>query len=240
MNKGGLIYVFNIAYELGKWAFVIIIIGSLIHYFLVTLFVISGASMEPEFHNGQVVVVSRIGLFTGKYKRGDPMVIKFPGDPEHKKYIKRLIGLPNEKIKVKNNEVFINNTKITESYIKPVAEEFLPYYYEFDEWEQEAQILHTRGKVLIKPDVETSLGPNDYFLMGDNRENSNDSRKWFPAPKSDIIGPVRFIIGEIISKKYCVGTTTLCFPGMTFKNWGPVVNPYYSDTEDPSKTNVPF
>ena len=240
MTKGGLIYVLNVAYELGKWAFVIIIIGSLIHYFLITLFVISGASMESEFHNGQIVIVSRIGLFTGKYKRGDPMVIKFPGDPEHKKYIKRLIGLPNEKIKIKNNEVFINNTKITESYIKTVAEEFLPYYYEFDEWEQEAQILHSQGKVLIKPDLETSLGPNDYFLMGDNRENSNDSRKWFPAPKDDIIGPVRFIVGEIVPGRYCLSATSLCLPGITFKDWGPVVNPYYSDTEDPSKTNVPF
>jgi len=237
MTKGGLIYALNIAFELGKWAFVIVILGTLIHYFVITLFVISGSSMEPEFHNGQIVLVSRIGLFTGKYRRGDPMVIKFPGDPDHKKYIKRLVGLPGEKIEIKNNQVFINDTKITEAYVKPVAEEHLPYFYENEEWEEEATQLHKQKKVLIKPDLVTQLGKDDYFLMGDNRENSNDSRKWYPASKSDMIGPVRFILGQIVQKCFSNG---ICLPWFSFKTWGPVVNPYYSETEDPSKTNVEF
>lgn len=114
--KEGLIYFSNIAYELGKWAFLVLVIGTIVHYFLATVFVISGPSMEPEFHDGQIVVVSRIGLFSGKYKRGDPMVIKFPGDPDSKKYIKRLIALPQEKIRIKNNEVFINDKKALGKY----------------------------------------------------------------------------------------------------------------------------
>ena len=164
--------------------------------------------METDFHDGEVVLVSRIGQFSGQYQRGDPMVIKFPGDPDHKKYIKRLIGLPGETLTIKDNEVYINGQKLTETYIRPVAEEYLPGWYETEALDAEAKLLHSQGKVMTEPDMTVKLGPDDYFFMGDNRENSNDSRVWYPASKSDIIGPVRFIL----------------YP---FKYWGPVVNPYY-------------
>ena len=211
MNKEGFFYYLNIAYELGKWAFAVVIIGTFFHYFIATIFVISGPSMESSFHDGQVVLVSRIGLFTNQYSRGDPMVIKFPGDPEHKKYIKRLVGLPGEKLEIKDNQVYINNKELIETYISAVAEEFLPVFeYEQEEWNQEASILHAKGKALVKPDMISVLANDDYFLMGDNRENSNDSRKWSSASKSDMIGPVRFILWPL-------------------SDWGPVVNPYYLD-----------
>jgi len=209
-TKGGLVYAANVAYELGKWGFAIIIVGTLIHNFLATIFVISGPSMEPNFHSGQIVLISRIGLFTGKYRRGDPMVIRFPGDPESKKYIKRLIGLPGEKLEIRNNKVYINDEHLIEPYIKPVAEQYLPFYYEREEWETEADTLHAQGQVLVKPDLISELGQDDYFLMGDNRENSNDSRKWYPASKGDMIGPVRFVLWPL-------------------KDWGPVVNPWYGE-----------
>jgi signal peptidase I len=223
--KEGLIYFSNIAYELGKWAFLVLVLGTIVHYFLATVFVISGPSMEPEFHDGQIVIVSRIGLFSGKYSRGDPMVIKFPGDPDSKKYIKRLVALPQEKIQIKNNEVFINDKKIYESYVRPVDEIFLPYYYENPEWEEEARQLHSQGKVLTKPDLIRKLDDKEYFLMGDNRENSNDSRKWYPAGKSDLIGPVVFILGQIKTDPDCIG---FCIPKLSLDGWGPVVSPYYS------------
>lgn len=211
MDKEGLIYWSSVAYELGKWAFAILIIGTLLHYFIATVFIISGPSMEPSFHSGQVVMISKIGLFTGKYERGDPMVIKFPGDPEKRKYIKRLIGLPGEKLTIQSNKVYINDKRLDESYITAVAEQFLPdYAYDYQQWETEADLLHSRGLQLIKPDMTTYLKSDDYFLMGDNRENSNDSRKWYPASKSDMIGPVRFVLWPL-------------------SDWGPVVNPYYEE-----------
>jgi len=227
MNKEGLIYFSNLAYELGKWAFIIIIIGTLMHYFLATIFVISGPSMEVEFHDGQIVMVSRIGLFTGAYQRGDPMVLKFPGDPEKKKYIKRLIGLPGETVMIKDNDVFINNKKLTETYVKPVDELYEPYYYEVPDWEQEAIDLHAQGKVLTKPDMTVKLGKDDYFFMGDNRENSNDSRKWYAASRSDIVGPVRFIMGQLnLKRDDCMD---FCTPQFTLRDWGPVALPYYGN-----------
>lgn len=213
MNRQSLIYFSNVVYELGKWAFVILILGTLIHYFLATIFVISGPSMETSFHNGQIVGVSRIGLFTGAYKRGDAMVLKFPGDPDHKKYIKRLIGLPGETVEIKENRVYINGTLLPEPYIQYVGADIegsWPVFYDSDELEAEAFALHAQGKAQTQPDMQVTLGPDDYFLMGDNRENSNDSRKWFAANKKDLVGPVRFIL----------------FP---FNAWGPVVNPYYPD-----------
>lgn len=214
-----LIYFANLAYELGKWAFGIVIIATIVYYFFATIFIISGSSMEPEFHNSQIVIVSRIGLFTGKYSRGDAMVIKFPGDPEHKKYIKRLIGLPGEQIDIRDNKVYINGEQIIETYIRPVTECPVKYYksndcqawfYEEASWKIEANKLHAQGKVLTKPDVSDQLNNDEYFLMGDNRENSNDSRKWYPASLQDMIGPVRFIVWPL-------------------SDWGPVVNPYYGN-----------
>lgn len=208
MNKR-FVYAINLIYELGKWAFLILILGSVIHYFLFTIFIIDGPSMEPNFHTNQLVLVSRIGLFTGKYKRGDPMVLKFPGDPEHKKYIKRLVGLPGDTFEIKNNTIFINDQPLVEEYIKPVAEEFLPPSYDTVELEYEATMLHKQGKVQTKPDIPRMVLTSDqYFLLGDNRENSNDSRRWYPASRYDLIGPVRFIL-------------------LPFDNWGPVVNPFY-------------
>lgn len=196
-------------YELGKWAFLILIVGTIIHYFLFTIFIIDGPSMEPNFHTNQLVLVSRIGLFSEKYKRGDPMVLKFPGDPEHKKYIKRLVGLPGDTFQIKNNTVYINDQPVAEEYIRPVGELFLPSTYDTVELQFEAEELHKIGRVQTKPDVSRIvLSKNQYFLLGDNRENSNDSRRWYPASRSDLIGPVRFIL-------------------IPFKDWGPVVNPYY-------------
>lgn len=226
MYKNRTIYFLNIAYELGKWALAIIILATACHYFLFTIFSISGPSMESGFHDGQIVFVSRIGLFTGQYKRGDPMVLKFPGDPDHKKYIKRLVGLPGDTIQIADNRVYINGKALIETYVKPVDDLYAPYYYEVESWEQEAKTLHEQGRVLIKPDLKTTLGPDEYFLMGDNRENSNDSRKWYAASRSDLIGPVRFILGQFKKDPECMGT---CLPSFTLAGWGPVLNPYYGE-----------
>lgn len=158
-------------FELGKWFLIVIIALFLIHYFVVTIFVVSGQSMEPNFHDKEVVLINRINLFTNRFARGEPMVIKFPGDPQHKKYIKRLIGLPGETVEIKNNGIYINGRKLIESYIP--------------------------SNFITEPltgQTVWHLGKGEYFLVGDNRQNSSDSRVWGVAERKNMTGPVKMIL----------------------------------------------
>ena len=166
-----LIYGGGVVYELGRAFIIAVIILILIHYFAFTVFVVSGPSMEPNFHDKQVVLINRFNLFTNNFDRGEPMVLKFPGDPEHKKYIKRLIGLPGDTVELKNGHFYINGQRLYESYIA-------------DEIYTEPANSQTIWK----------LSDGEYFLSGDNRPNSSDSRHWGVAKRSDMIGPVKMIL----------------------------------------------
>lgn len=156
------------AYELTKWIIIVLVIGTLIHFFVGTLFIVDGESMEPNFHSGQYILVNRWQYNFGKPLRGDVVVLKFPGDPEHKKYIKRIIGLPGEHVEIIDGYVYINSTKFSEPYIP--------------------------AGVLTLPNLNRYLRDDDYFLLGDNRYNSSDSRIWGICPKRDLIGRAWFSI----------------------------------------------
>lgn len=127
--------------------------------------------MEPNFHDREVVIINRFNLFTGNFRRGNPMVLKFPGDPDRVKYIKRLIGLPGDYVEIKNNSIYINNKPLTESYIPPS--------------------FSTEATSAVST---WQLREGEYFLIGDNRGNSSDSRAWGVARKSDMTGPVKLIL----------------------------------------------
>lgn len=150
------------AYELTKWIVVLLVVGTMIHLYVGTLFIVDGESMEPNFHSGQYILVNRWKYNFGTPTRGDAVVLRFPGDPEHKKYIKRIIGLPGEQVEIKDGAVYINGQKLNEPYIP--------------------------AGVLTEPDLTKDLGSDDYFLLGDNRDNSSDSRIWGICPKRDLIG----------------------------------------------------
>lgn len=167
-----LFYGASVAYELGR-AFILLVVALLIvHYFLATIFVISGPSMESNFHDKETVLVSRINLFTNKFTRGEPIVLKFPGDPKHKKYIKRLIGMPGDKVEIRDSQIWINGRQLIESYL----DKGMPTTPA-----QNNQTIWTLGK-------------NQYFLVGDNRLNSADSRDWGIAERADMLGPVKMIL----------------------------------------------
>lgn len=156
------------AYELTKWIIILLVTGTLVHFFVGTLFIVDGESMEPNFHNGQYILVNRWQYNFGEPERGDVVVLRFPGDPEHKKYIKRIIGLPGEHVEIIDRYVYINGKKLTETYIPP--------------------------GILTSPNVNRYLREDDYFLLGDNRYNSSDSRVWGICPKRDLIGKAWFTI----------------------------------------------
>ena len=169
--KEKFIYGTGCLFELTKWLVVVIVLILMVNFFVLTISVVDGLSMEPSFHTGEVVIVNRWQYLFGEPQRGDPITLKFPGDPDHKKYIKRLIGLPGDAVNINNGFVYINGTKLIEPYLQANTKTY--------------------------PAVNRTLGPDEYFLLGDNRDNSSDSRIWGVAPKRDLIGRASYIIWPI-------------------------------------------
>jgi signal peptidase I len=126
---------------------------------------VDGFSMEPTYHNNNYIVVSKLAYKFKEISRGDVIVFEYPLAPDED-FIKRVIGLPGDQIEVTNGKVFLNGTELNESYIDaaPIREQPL----------------------LVVP--EDSL-----FVMGDNRNNSSDSRTWGPLPIENVIGKTVFV-----------------------------------------------
>jgi len=152
-------------WDLIKFAAIALAIVIPIRMWIAQPFVVSGESMVPTFHNGEYLIVDEISYILGGAKRGDVVVFRYPGDTK-RFFIKRIIGLPNEKISISNGEVTIinkenpNGFKLTEPYINE--------------------------KDFIGSAYETKDG--EYFVMGDNRNRSSDSRYWGILPKKLLIG----------------------------------------------------
>ncbi len=159
---------FNVAYVLFKNVLILAIILIIYHLFIGTIFVVSGVSMENNFHTGQWVYVNRISYLASQPHKGEVTVTKFPGDPKNKKFVKRLIGLPGEKIEIVDSKVFVNGNELIESYIDK--------------------------RLIFSENLSRQLGSNEYFLMGDNRAESHDSRIWGPASRKDLIGKATFVL----------------------------------------------
>ena len=125
---------------------------------------VDGASMEPTLQSGEFVIVNKLAYFFGDPEVGDIIVFHFPRDPDQE-YIKRIIGLPGDRVEVKNGEVFVNDQILDEDYIAAA-----PVYNEV--WEVPADSL---------------------FVLGDNRNNSSDSHSWGSVPLDFVIGKATFI-----------------------------------------------
>ena len=153
-------------WEISKIIIISLLIIVPIRYFVVQPFFVKGASMEPNFDDGEYVIIDEISYNFKQPARGEVIVFKYPNDPSQY-YIKRIIGLPGENIKINNKKVFlVKDGKETE-----VREDYL-------------------GNIITSADVNVQLGINEYFVMGDNRTKSFDSRQWGPLLKKHIIGKV--------------------------------------------------
>ncbi len=124
--------------------------------------------MEPNFRNGDYLIVDELTYRLHAPQRGDVVVFKYPLDISQK-YIKRIIGLPGETVVVKDGKVFVSSLG-NERQLQEQA--YLPTY------------------LLTPGEVKVSLGPNQYFVLGDNRPASSDSRRWGILPAKDLIGRV--------------------------------------------------
>jgi len=136
-----------------------------IRYFIFQPFIVKGDSMVPNLHSGDYLIVDEISYVMFEPQRGDIVVLDYPLD-ESQRFIKRVIGLPGETVSIQNGTV-----KITKGEQGVLLDE-----------KKYLANLTTEGNVKI------TLGSDEYFVMGDNRQFSYDSRKWGVLPKKDIIG----------------------------------------------------
>jgi len=125
---------------------------------------VDGSSMEPSLHSGEFVIVNRLAYKFGEPEHGDVVVFHFPGDPDQE-YIKRIIGLPGDRVRVMEGAVYVNDQAIDEPYIAA-----LPKY---------------QGSWTVPGD--------GIFVLGDNRNNSSDSHNFGPVPMENLIGEAFFI-----------------------------------------------
>ncbi len=143
-----------------------------IRYFLFQPFYVNGASMEPTFHNNEYLMVDEISYRFHEPERGDVIVFRYPGDPQDY-YIKRLIGLPGETVQIKDGHVYITDQ---DGQMIELSEGYLP------------ENLQT----IASSDDPLRLDDDEYFVLGDNRNGSKDSRSFGAVKKSYIIGRVFF------------------------------------------------
>lgn len=128
---------------------------------------IRGQSMEPNFQDGEYLLTDKITYRLHQPKRGDVVVFEAPGT-NGEEFIKRIIGLPLEKVMLKSGTVFINNQPLNENYLDSGLE-------------TESGIFLKEGEEIVVPD-------NFFFVMGDNRNASSDSRTWGFVAKNKITG----------------------------------------------------
>src|SRR4030066_2024699 len=134
-----------------------VLVFVLIYLFTGQLLEITGDSMEPNYHNKEQILAEKVSTKLQPPRRGEVIVFISPQD-SNKLLIKRVIGLPGEKVKISNGNVYINGKKLNETYLASEAK--------------------TAGGKAIIEDTEYAIEPNSYVVMGDNRGFSNDSRNW--------------------------------------------------------------
>ena len=154
-------------WEIVRFVAIALVIVIPIRVFVAEPFIVSGSSMVPTFENGDYLIVDKVSYELGSPKRDDVVVFRYPNDTT-KFFIKRVIGLPGETVDIKGNAVTIINAE------------------------------HPTGFTLDEPfvknpannDTHYVLGSDQYFVMGDNRIASSDSRYWGPVKKSLFTGKV--------------------------------------------------
>ncbi len=152
----------------------VVFIGSLfivIYLFILTPNQVKGASMEPTFKSGDYILTSRVTYKMRTPRRGDVVVFKSPKNPDIE-YIKRIIGLPGDKIMIENGNVFVNDKLLQENYIAART----------NLWEGG----------FIKDGAPYTVPDGEILVMGDNRPRSSDSREFGPIPVESVIGQVFF------------------------------------------------
>jgi signal peptidase I len=158
-------------YDVFKTVATVLGVAFMIRFFLIQPFYVSGPSMEPNFHNNEYIIVDQVTYRFRTPHRGDVIVFKWPQNIAVS-FIKRVIATPGETVEVRDGQVFIYNTKFPNGVLLNE-----PYI-----------------NIPTSTNVKRTLGKDEYFVMGDNRNNSSDSRMWGPVARHLITGKVWVVI----------------------------------------------
>lgn len=160
-------------FKLLRDVFLIIVVFILFGVFFVQPVVVEGTSMLPQLHDGERLLVNKLVYYKiqsvswGHIERGDIVVFWYPDDPD-KSYVKRVIGLPGESVEIRTGKVYVDGQQLTETYL---------------------DVEHNQSLPSTPP---KKVDPHHYFVMGDNRDNSSDSRYWGLVPEKYIYGKAFF------------------------------------------------
>ena len=161
--------VFKFFWDIMKVAIIALVLAGVVRYFLVQPFFVEGASMAPNFLNGEYLLVDELSYYFKSIERGQVVVFHYPLDTS-KYYIKRIIGLPGETVEIKDGKVIIYNKENPKGLV--TNEKYISSGFTTD------------------GSLKKKLGAAEYFVLGDNRLVSSDSRRWGALPQNDIVGRV--------------------------------------------------
>lgn len=159
------------------WEFIEAIVFALAIFVVVYLFLfqpnqVKGSSMFPTFKDKEFILTDKISYRMGDPNRGDVVVFRSPKN-QYQDFIKRVIGLPGDKIKIDGGKLFVNDIQVDESeYLEPS--------------------VYTGPEAFLSEGQEITVPQDRYFVMGDNRPGSSDSRDFGPVSKGEFVGKVFF------------------------------------------------
>ncbi|MGC8775805.1 MAG: signal peptidase I [Minisyncoccia bacterium] len=159
-----------------------VVLVFVIRTYLIQPFLVWGSSMAPNFQSGDYILIDELSLNFKSISRGDVIVFKYPQNPSTY-FIKRVIGLPNETIKIQENKIFVFNKEHPNGFV--LNEPYLTGWI--------------KTEIRSGKPSEFKLNSDEYFVLGDNRSYSYDSRDWGVLKKDNIVGIARLRLWPITS-----------------------------------------
>lgn len=168
----GIRSIFGFLWDTAKVIVVALLIIVPIRMFVFQPFFVRGASMEPNFRNGDYLIIDEGSYRFRDPERGEVVVFRYPQDPSQF-YIKRIVGLPGETVSIKSGRVSVRTNASVEEELKEA---------------------YLGEGTVTSGDTVVTLGPDEYFVLGDNRDHSSDSRRWGAFDRNAIVGRVLVLV----------------------------------------------